>query len=148
MGTMIQTHKLEEADYRGVPVVAISRQVPGSSWYMVAKVDQSETYAASRRQTLRVAAIVLLLMLASGLGIVALWRQRNLEFFRHTLGQEQRRVILAQRFEHLMRQASDLILLIGENGRIVEANDRAVEAYKNFDERKDGWTKVVLKPGH
>ena len=26
--------------------------------------------------------------------------------------------------------------------------DRAVEAYKNFDARKAGWTKVVLKPGH
>lgn len=25
--------------------------------------------------------------------------------------------------------------------------DQAPEAYKNFDERKDGWTKVVLKPG-
>jgi threonine dehydrogenase-like Zn-dependent dehydrogenase len=26
--------------------------------------------------------------------------------------------------------------------------DRAVEAYENFDARKEGWTKVVLKPGH
>ena len=25
--------------------------------------------------------------------------------------------------------------------------DQAPDAYKNFDERKDGWTKVVLKPG-
>jgi threonine dehydrogenase-like Zn-dependent dehydrogenase len=26
--------------------------------------------------------------------------------------------------------------------------DRAAEAYENFDARKEGWTKVVLKPGH
>ena len=25
--------------------------------------------------------------------------------------------------------------------------DQAPDAYKNFDERKEGWTKVVLKPG-
>jgi glutathione-independent formaldehyde dehydrogenase len=25
--------------------------------------------------------------------------------------------------------------------------DQAPEAYKNFDERKDGWTKVLLRPG-
>ena len=25
--------------------------------------------------------------------------------------------------------------------------DQAPEGYKNFDERNDGWTKVVLKPG-
>ena len=26
--------------------------------------------------------------------------------------------------------------------------DRAAEGYENFDARKDGWTKVILKPGH
>ena len=26
--------------------------------------------------------------------------------------------------------------------------DQAAEAYKNFDARKEGWTKVILKPGH
>ena len=26
--------------------------------------------------------------------------------------------------------------------------DRAAEGYENFDARKKGWTKVVLKPGH
>ena len=25
--------------------------------------------------------------------------------------------------------------------------DQAAEAYKNFDARKEGWTKVILKPG-
>ncbi len=25
---------------------------------------------------------------------------------------------------------------------------RAAEGYENFDARKDGWTKVILKPGH
>jgi len=25
--------------------------------------------------------------------------------------------------------------------------EQAPQAYKNFDQRKDGWTKVVLKPG-
>ena len=26
--------------------------------------------------------------------------------------------------------------------------DRAAEGYENFDARKDGWNKVILKPGH
>ena len=28
------------------------------------------------------------------------------------------------------------------------AGYRAAQGYENFDARKDGWTKVILKPGH
>ena len=119
----------EGVDYRGVPVVTVLRKVPDSPWFLVAKVDQAEIYAALHAQALHVAAVMALLMLVSGLGIVVLWRQRNLVYYRVTLGQEKRQTVLAQRFEHLMRQANDLILLVGEDGKIVEANDRAVQAY-------------------
>jgi PAS domain S-box-containing protein len=120
---------VEGVDYRGVPVVAALRNVPDSPWFLVAKVDRAEIYATSRGQATQVAAIMALLILVGGLGIVALWRQRNLEYFRATLGQEKRQSMLAQRFEHVMRQANDVILLVGEDGKIVEANDRAIQAY-------------------
>jgi PAS domain S-box-containing protein len=120
---------VEGGDYRGVPAVAALRKVPDSPWFLVAKVDRAEIYATSRGQAMQVAAIMALLILVGGLGIVALWRQRNLEYFRATLVQEKRQSMLAQRFEHVMRQANDLILLVGENGKIVEANDRAIQAY-------------------
>lgn len=32
-------------DYRGVPVVAAMRSVPGTSWYMISKVDKDEIFA-------------------------------------------------------------------------------------------------------
>jgi PAS domain S-box-containing protein len=120
---------VEGVDYRGVPVVAVLRQVQASQWFTVAKMDQSEIYAASRRQALHMAAVMVLLILAAGLGIVALWRQQNMEYFRAILEQEKRQGVLAQRFEHLMRQANDLILLTNKEGTILEANDRAVQTY-------------------
>ena len=119
----------EGVDYRGVPVVAVLRNVPNSPWSLVAKMEQAEIYAASRAQAVRAVGIMALLILVSGLGIVALWRQRNLEYFRATLGQQKRHAIVAERFEYLMRQANDLILLAGDDGKIVEANDRAVQVY-------------------
>ena len=138
---------VEGNDYRGVPVVAVIRQVENSPWFVVAKVDKTEIYAASRRQALHVTAVMTLLIMVSGLAIMALWRQRNMDYFRQTLDQERRQAILAQRFEHLMRQANDLILLTDENGRILEANDRAVQAYGRTPEELSVLELVALQAG-
>jgi hypothetical protein len=39
---------LEGTDYRGVPVLAVTRKVPDSPWALVAKMDQAESYAAAK----------------------------------------------------------------------------------------------------
>lgn len=49
---------LENIDYRGVPVLAVARQIPETPWVMVAKVDQEEVYAPLRRQAWRVGGVV------------------------------------------------------------------------------------------
>ncbi len=130
MAVQGRTGLVEGADYRGEPVLAVLRKIPDSPWFLVAKMDQAEIYAASRRQAVRVAGIMALLVFISGLGIVALWRQRNLEHLRATLDQQKQHTVLARRFAHLMRQANDIILLVGGNGKIAEANDRAAKAYR------------------
>jgi signal transduction histidine kinase len=40
---------MEGIDYRGVPVLAVTRKVPGSPWALVAKIDQAESYAAVKQ---------------------------------------------------------------------------------------------------
>ena len=49
------------------------------------------------------------------------------------------------------RQLRDLIAAGKANPSFIVSHDlpleQAPEAYKNFDERKDGWTKVLLRPG-
>ncbi len=120
---------VEGVDYRGVPVVAVLKRVPDTPWFLVTKVDQTEIYAEPRAQGLQAGAMLILLILAAGMGIVALWRQRNLEYFQETLAREEKQRALAQRFEHLMRQASDQILLTDKQGKIVEANEQAIRAY-------------------
>ncbi len=40
---------VEGTDYRGVPVLAAVRAVPGSPWFLVAKVDREEAYEPLRR---------------------------------------------------------------------------------------------------
>ncbi len=119
----------EGVDYRGVPVLAALRAVPGTPWSLVAKVDRTEVLAEVQRQ----AWLVLLLI---GLGTVFLWsgaelasRRREAFLLRNQVEDERDRASATERAAHLMRSANDAILLTDETGRIVEANDRAIALY-------------------
>ena len=68
-------------DYRGIPVLAALRKIPGTPWFMVAKVDQEEIYGPLRKETWAIGAIIALLLLAAMLSIGLLWRKQKLKFF-------------------------------------------------------------------
>lgn len=119
----------EGVDYRGVPVVAVTRPVPDTPWVMVAKVDQAELYAPLRRQARIVGAVALALLLAAWLGVTVLWRNRNQQFLQVQLVAQREGRVQAERFQHLMKHASDAILVADAQNRVLEANDRAQALY-------------------
>lgn len=117
-------------DYRGIPVVAAMREVPGTSWFMVAKVDKEELFAP----------IIQIKWWAAGLGLgftvlggffFFVWlqgfhaRQRQLKAERDAALEREMRV---RYFEYLTRYANDMIIVLNEAGQIVEANERAQQA--------------------
>lgn len=109
-------------DYRGQTVHAALRRIPGTTWHMVAKVDEAEVYDPLRHRVwLTGAALIgLLALTAAVLGLMA--RHHEAELVRTQLA-------LSQRFEALMREANDTILLMDGEGWIREANLRAEENY-------------------
>ena len=95
----------EGVDYRGVPVVAVARPVPDTSWVMVAKVDVAELYAPLRGEALVVAAVMGALLLASALGIALLWRHRSERFLRTQLANESEARNLAEQARAALEQS-------------------------------------------
>jgi signal transduction histidine kinase len=69
---------MEGVDYRGVPVLAVVRRVPDTSWFLVSKVDQEEIYAPIRQQAWFIEIVVGLLIAGIGLGTGFLWRGQHL----------------------------------------------------------------------
>ncbi len=124
-----ETGRVEGADYRGVPVLAVIRAVPDTPWFMIAKVDRDEIYAELRRQAQTVWGGMGLLAVVVCLSVAMLWRRHDVNLLRRQLWVEQERVAMAQRIEHLMKNANDIILLTDKEWKILEANDRAVESY-------------------
>ncbi|HWR39972.1 MAG TPA: ATP-binding protein [Patescibacteria group bacterium] len=58
----------EGIDYRGVPVLADTRPIPGSPWFLVAKIDAAEVFAPLQQQVgITVTMMAALIVLAGGL---------------------------------------------------------------------------------
>ncbi|HTP88417.1 MAG TPA: PAS domain S-box protein [Bryobacteraceae bacterium] len=109
-------------DYRGVPVLAAVRSIPGTPWGLVAKVDVAEVQEPLRVRSVALGLGVVLLLAVSAVVFVLIWRMQRAR-------EEHRRKAIEGRYAHLNSQVNDIILLYDDHGMIVEANDRAVDAY-------------------
>ena len=119
----------EGVDYRGVEVLGSVRRIPGSPWFMVAKEDLSEVYAAlkERQWTALLLMFGIIVIAAAGLGLV--WRHQRSRFYQRQYEQELERRAISEHYDTLTKHANDIILLVDQNGAILEANDQAVVAY-------------------
>jgi PAS domain S-box-containing protein len=80
---------MEGIDYRGIPVLAVARPISGTNWFLVAKLDKNEAFAATQRLFMWAAVVVVLLILLVGL-FTAL-------FLRHQSSLTYRRLYLSEK---------------------------------------------------
>lgn len=129
----------EGIDYRGVPVIAALRGIPGTPWFMVAKIDKAELLVPIITLQ-RWAAGLVSAFAAFGGALVFLWfkghRTRHAHLkVQHDAAVERKRLV--KHFDYLTKYANDIVLLMDAQGRIMKTNDRAAAAY--------GYTKEQLK---
>ncbi len=84
----------EGRDYRGVPVVAAVRAVPGSPWFLVARMDAAEANTPVRERLWVTIILVGGLLAAAAAGVGALWRQQRVRHLRERQETEQERAWL------------------------------------------------------
>jgi len=119
----------ESVDYRGVPVLAVMREIPGMPWIMISKIDIEEFLAPQRHLALISTLMALGLILASGYAIWIWWLRQRTRFEALEIRKELENEKLRNKYEILSRNANDIILVSAGNGRILDANERAIEAY-------------------
>ncbi|MHB9138110.1 MAG: sensor histidine kinase, partial [Victivallaceae bacterium] len=93
---------IEGVDYRDVPVLAVSRKIPGTPWFMVTKVDRQEIYAPLRQQAW-IASISVFLLSVIAAGIVRFWWLRQHARFNTELYEERLRAEEAGNMESEQR---------------------------------------------
>lgn len=109
-------------DYRGIAVLGANRQITGTPWRLVVKLDADEAMAGAHAD-LRGYAIVWFTLLAAvvALTLVLWWNQRRAHAL--VLAREQQRLVA------VLDQAGDAILFVDRTGLIEEGNRRAKELY-------------------
>jgi PAS domain S-box-containing protein len=124
------TGTIDGIDYRNVHVVAAMNKIPGTSWYMVAKMDRDEILSELTSRAKMIAIILILIIVTSGSFLGFIIRNQRVEFYREKYETELERLALIKHFDYILKYANDLILLIDNELVIVEANDRALEYYQ------------------
>lgn len=97
---------VEGIDYRNVPVLAEVRSIPGTNWFMVAKIDREEIYAIVRRHAWKNGAIVLALLFSCLFAAGFVLKRRNNQILRQQLASEQERRITAEALNESRQEAA------------------------------------------
>ena len=123
-----QTGIVEGRDYRGDRVLADIRPIPGSPWFLVARMDIAEVYASLKeKQKIMIVLIsALLLLMGTGLGMV--WRHQRARFYRALYRAEEALRRREQDFSILIENAQDMIVRFDTDLRHVYCN-AAVEQH-------------------
>ncbi|MFH0842579.1 MAG: PAS domain S-box protein [Bacteroidota bacterium] len=122
-------------DYRGVPVLAAMKKVPGTPWFLIAKIDREEAYSQLYNSRGQVILITVMFILMSGFFLGFLWRRQRIRFYKDRYESERERMALVKHFDYILKNANDIILLVDKDFIIVEANDKACETYQ-FDRQE------------
>lgn len=116
-------------DYRGIPVVASITNITGTPWFIVAKVDQDEIYTPFRNFSMSVLGLLFLLFVCASVIVLFFRKKWETDLINLELNQQKQEIFLAGRVRSLMQQANDAIIILDDDYRILEVNDRAVEMY-------------------
>lgn len=113
--------------YNGVPAIGAGGRIPGTGWFMISMVSESEAYAQLENRSRQIVIAIFSILAFLGLGLVLAWRVRLGKYYRARYEDEVARQQLSQQYGHLMRFASDAVILSDENHCVVQANDAAGE---------------------
>ncbi|MDD5301234.1 MAG: GAF domain-containing protein [Gallionella sp.] len=114
----------EGADYRGVPVIAAMREIPGSGWFLVAKMEQEEIYAPLRKLAWLVAGTIIVLVTLTGAAMGLWWRSQRAQLLIAEQEQIEQGLRAASAYARSLIEASlDPLVTISAAGKITDVNE-------------------------
>ena len=123
---------VEAKDYRGIEVVASLRRVPDSPWFIVAKIDASEAFAALGERLWMLIILIGALALGEATTIAMFLRNQKLRFYRAKYESARTLRETTDFLESLIKYASAPIIVWDPDFRITRFN-HAFESLTGLD---------------
>jgi PAS domain S-box-containing protein len=105
-------------DYRGVDVLAYLTPVPGTAWYMVAKVDRDEIMSDLKSQGIAISLFLFVLISALTVGLMWIYNHRQKNIYK-TLWEAQ------EEFKTTLYSIGDGVITTDKKGRVKHFNQIA-----------------------
>lgn len=121
---------VDGVDYRGKKIVTYVSRIPGSSWYLVAKIDRDEILEEARSHDVPVLIAVFLGSLLTVGTVIFIQGVNRRKFAEEALQHQLSVSALRRHYADLTRYANDIIVLSDREDRIVEANQLAESVYE------------------
>ena len=109
---------VEGTDYRGVKVLSVLRRVPESPWFIVAKMDVSESLAVWRVRSVTIVLVLVLLILAAVTVAAAVWQQNAKAHYKALLYAETARRKAEERHRITLMSLGDGVITTDTEGRV------------------------------
>lgn len=116
-------------DYRDIPVIANIKPIPGTDWFMVAKIDKDEVFEDINRSSIAVTGLIIFVIIIAGFSIYLYWSKQNERYLKNLVDSDRKRLALIKHFDNIIKNANDIFILYDENARVVEVNEKAISVY-------------------
>jgi len=137
---------LSGVDFRGTAVLGVVRPVPGTDWFLVAKIDRAEVLAATLPSAAWIAAAGLLALFTAFAVARLLRTRRALELARSERTEQNRRLRAVALIEGIVESSTDAIFAKDLEGRYMLFNDQAARLLGKSPQEVIGQRDLVLFP--
>ncbi|MFZ5907421.1 MAG: PAS domain S-box protein [Nitrospirota bacterium] len=117
----------EGRDYRDAEVISYVSHIPGTPWYMIAKVDKQEIFSELYYRAGATAGFTLLLILLVAAGISWLDRSRQSEIYRALFLKEKNLRETQEEFRTTLYSIGDAVITTDTSGKVRHMNKVAEE---------------------
>jgi PAS domain S-box-containing protein len=128
-----RTGVFEGTDYRGVETVSDIRTVPGSLWFLVAKIDAREILSEARYRGIVTAVVIGLCIVAAGLAVAFAASSQRKNLYRQLYSTERERRQAQEEIRATLYSIADGVVSTDREGRIARMN-RVAESLTGWSE--------------
>lgn len=125
----LREDEVRELQIGGKTMFVSVRSIPGTDWFLAAKVDESTITASAKNVATAIIIVVILLIILAAALTYAVWKRSTLDYLQRTFKLKKEKDELTERYTSLTKYANDIILTINKDGKILEANRKAFEIY-------------------
>jgi len=133
-------------DYRGVPVLAVARKIPDTSWIMIAKVDKKEIYAPLREQAWIAGTGMFFLIIGAAAGIRFWWWRQRTGFYLELYEERKHSEEKVRQLASVVENSNDVIFTMTMGGIITSWNKGAESSFGYKESEVFGKPVALLMP--